>query len=60
MRSVQYMCNLQEIGDSSDCSSPSCVQKVWRELGLTIGRIVVLVDGAQLQAETSEILLSFV
>jgi hypothetical protein len=31
-----------------------------RERGLTIGRIVVLVDGAPLQAETSESLLSFV
>ncbi len=60
VHSANYMCNLQRLGDSGDCSSPSFVQKVWKELGLTIGHIAALVDEIVRESEKSEILLSFV
>ena len=56
---ANYICNLENIGDSGDAVAPSFFKSVWVRLGLEISDISDVVDEVNEEARNSEVLLSF-
>ena len=55
---ANYVCNNQRIGDGGDLADPGWTQAVWKELGLSVGDISLVVDEINEEAKKSEILLT--
>jgi putative nucleotidyltransferase with HDIG domain len=57
---ANYICNQQTIGDSGDSAAPAFLQGVWKQLGLSVSDISDVVDLVNVEADKSEVLMSFV
>ena len=56
---ANYICNLEQIGNSGDSVAPAFFQSVWKKLGLGVGDITPIADQVREESKKSEILLSF-
>ncbi|HAS83959.1 MAG TPA: hypothetical protein DCS43_15090 [Verrucomicrobia bacterium] len=55
---ANYICNLEHIGDGGDLAQPTCVQSVWKRLGLAVSDISVIVDEVNEESKKSDILMT--
>jgi putative nucleotidyltransferase with HDIG domain len=55
-----YICNLENLGNSGDVGAPSFSETVWEELGLDLGDIAGIVERISRESAHSEILMAFV
>ncbi|NCD34731.1 MAG: HDOD domain-containing protein [Spartobacteria bacterium] len=60
VHTADYVCNLEKIGDGGNLFAPGYDQRVWGQLGMSVGDIVGIVEKIRIEAQKSAILMSFV
>jgi len=57
---ANFICNIRQLGNSGDSTAPAFFFHIWKDMGLDVNDIPVLVDLIQKESVKSEVLLSFI